>query len=356
MLTLGEVRNSSRVRRIAGSCSGTSDFTDAVNDATRMLANRGNWWGTVKRICACVYCPDQIVWPRQVSEVLAIKRCNRTLPLLNHWAEFSDLDSHDLLSYWGGVGWEWSFGPSSILGGAHHSGVQGNLVSIFNPISSADGVNGVYLRFYPTAQNDVGKTITVFGVDSNGEELRSDRPDGTVQDGIVTTLTLPFATMPASSRNVNTVRHVTRVVKDATDGPLYAYQYRATDNVLLDLARYEASETNPQYQTTRLGGNHLGASGSCPAMVTALVKLRHIDAVYDNDPLAIDNLDAIALMIQAIKNSDAFDPQQSAAMEARAIHEMNLELNTHLPLNQIPVAFSAFGTALPRRAGIGRFV
>jgi hypothetical protein len=350
MNTLANCKASSRIRRVAGSCNGSQDFLDLLNDGVRMLMTRGNFFGTVKKCCACIRC-NEIVWPRQVATPLAINRCNRTVPLQNHWAEFDALTRNDLLGYWGG-GWEWNFG----MGGCgQHPGLQGNTVPVFNPISGADGMAGVYIRFYPTQQADIGKTITVFGIDSNGEELRSVRSDGTVQDGIVTTLTLPFATMPASDRNVNTMRHITRIVKDVTDGPVYCFQYRASDNVMLDLARYESGEVLPDYQTTQLPGHHFEAAAGCTPMITALVKLQHIPAVNDDDLVAIENVDAIALAMQSIKLADSFDFQQKSAMEIAAVKELNAELRTRFPIDQTPQTFSAFGTALPSRAGIGRW-
>ena len=348
MLTLGLARNASRIRRIAGLCSDSDEWLGYFNDSVRMLANRGDFYGTVKKIRACMY-GNCIVWPRQVSTILAIDQCNSNIRLSNHWAEFDSLNQRDLLGFWGLLG----FGGVSFCG--QYKGIQGDTACVFNPINSADGINGVYLRFYPTQPTDTGKMVTVFGVDSNGEELRSLHLDGTIQDGIETPLAIPFATMPASDRNVNTVRHVTRIVKDETDGPLYCYQYRATDNVMLDLARYEASETNPEYQTTRLTGNWCIAPQPIPRTIMALVKLQHIDAVNDNDTVIIDNLDAIALAMQGLKFSDSYDSQQSVAMQALAVKELNLELRRRLPLDQIPITLSPFGTANPGRHCIGKF-
>lgn len=343
MITLLDIKNSSRVQRISGLSSSSQDFLGYVNDAVRMLVNRGDFYGTVKNIRACVY-SGCIVWPRQVATVLAINRCNNSVSLHNHWAEFDRLTRHDLLSYWG----------ANCCGQVQ--GLQGDRTCVFNPISCADGKNGVYIRFYPTQPTDVGKIVTVFGIDSNGEELRSLHLDGTTQDGIETTLLLPFATMPASDRNVNTMRHITRIIKPVTDGPLYCYQFRAIDNVMLNLARYESSETNPDYETTRLGGDYMTACGALPRQITALVKLRHINLVNDDDMVIIDNLDAIAMMLQTLKLGDSYDVNQKKAMEAEAVREMNLELRRQLPLDEIPVTISPFGTALPSRHGVGRFV
>jgi hypothetical protein len=124
---------------------------------------------------------------------------------------------------------------------------------------------------------------------------------------------------------------------------------------MLDLARYESSETNPEYQTTRLTGNWCVSAQAIPRTISALVKLQHIDAVNDNDLVIIDNLDAIALAMQSLKFSDAYSSQDSIAMQALAVKELNLELRRRLPLDQIPITLSAFGTAAPSRHSIGRF-
>ena len=341
MLTLAQIKASSRLRRIAGSCSDSSEFSDLVNDAVRMLVNRGNWYGTVKKIKTCVY-SGCITWPREVATVLAINRCHN-VQLSNHWFEFDPLNRTDLLAYWNG-------GCRSQL-----NGVQGNTSPVFNPINCADGLAGMYLHFFPSNPNDVGKTVTVYGIDSNGNELISNRDDGTVQPGIVVSLTLTYAalTITAPSRNVPTIRHITQIVKEVTKGPVYAYQTANGVDSYKDLAVWQADETNPSYQTTRLSGCFNSTCG--PQTITGLVKLKFIPAVNDNDIVIIDNLDAIAMMAQTIKFGDAYDAKQKQEMEAEAVREMNLQLRNELPLDQIPVSIAAFGTALPSLHGIGKF-
>lgn len=343
MNTLGQSKASTRINRVAGFCPSSADWLALFNDAVRMLVNRGDFYGTVKKMRACIY-GGCITWPREVGTVLAINSCHNSVPLHNHWYEYDRMERHDLLDYW----------AAGCCGQIH--GLQGDTSPVFNPISCNNGSTGVYLRFYPSQPTDVGKIITVFGIDSNGNELRSVYPDGTFQDGVQVPLVLPFATLIGSAPNVSTVRHVTRIIKDLTDGPVHAYQYDAANNILRDLARYEASETLPDYQTTRLGGNYSGACCGLPKTITSLVKLKWIAAVNDNDLVIIDNEDAIAMMMQAIKLDDAYDAEQKRAMEAEAVRELNLQLRNQLPLDQIPVTMSPFGTALPRRHAIGRFV
>ena len=75
--------------------------------------------------------------------------------------------------------------------------------------------------------------------------------------------------------------------------------------------------------------------------------------VHDDDEVQIENLEAQALSIQSIKLSDAFDSDGAEKMMARAVHKLNLELRTKLPIDQIPVNFSPQGTAHLSRRKIG---
>lgn len=343
MNTLGQCKSSGRIRRISGLCSDSADWLDLFNDAVRMLMNRGDFYGTVQKICSAVY-DGCITWPREVLMPLAINMCNHNIQLANHWYHFDYLTRNDLMSYW----------HSGCAGGVR--GVDGEMSPVFNPISCADGSSGVYLHFYPSDPSDIGKVITVFGIDSNGNELRSTYPDGTMQDGVQVALNVPYvalATVPTAPRNVPTIRHVTRVIKEVTNGPVYVYQYDAVANLLRDLAVYQASETLPSYRTTRLP-NFCGCQ-SGPQKISALVKIQFIAAVNDNDLIGVDNIDAIAMMMQALKLGDAYDPEQKRKMEAEAVRELNLELRTRLPLDQIPVEIAPFGTAVPSRHAISRF-
>src|SRR5262249_10176007 len=111
---------------------------------------------------------------------------------------------------------------------------------VFNPIGCAAGV---YIRAYPERQADVGKTITIYGVDSNGQELFT-KQNGDWLPGVVLTLAIPFVSTPF------TLRTITRVQKDVTKGKVRLFQYDATNNVLLDCAVYSPDETTPAYQHT----------------------------------------------------------------------------------------------------------
>jgi hypothetical protein len=91
--------------------------------------------------------------------------------------------------------------------------------------------------------------------------------------------------------------------------------------------------------------------------IKALVKLQFIKVQVDNDLVIIDNEDAIALAIQAIKAGESGKVGKSAAFEASAIHDLNLQLRDKFPLDQTPISYNPFGTAIPAgRAMIGRII
>lgn len=224
---------------------------------------------------------------------------------------------------------------------------------VFRQIGKTVNDGGNYVRAYPRCQADIGKTITFFGIDGNGQPIQQ-RINGVWSDGITLTLALPFASssMP--------IRKVLRVVKDVTACPVNCYQYDANQNSLLDLAQYDPQETTPAYAHSVVQGAH----GRCrdkdghelPLQVTALVKLAFQRVVNDTDLVLIDNLAALKLMIMAIKKEDAGDAAGSTAFEGKAIHELNLQLRDKIPLDQVPVCVEAFGTALPWKRGVGRIL
>ena len=198
---------------------------------------------------------------------------------------------------------------------------------------------------------DEGKKITIYGIDSNGQVIRSERSDGTFQDGVELTLAIPYV------QTTFLVRRVDRIVKDLTDGPVHGYQFDGA--TLYDLAHYEPAETSPSYRQSKIvGGCNTAANtgGCCPSQITALVKLAFIPVQYDGDEVQIDNLDALAMAMQALNQNDNFDSQQSEVMMARAVKELNLELRQRLPIDQTVVNFAPYGTARLNRVMVGRLM
>jgi hypothetical protein len=75
----------------------------------------------------------------------------------------------------------------------------------------------------------------------------------------------------------------------------------------------------------------------------ALVKLTYIPVVSDNDFLLIDDLDALAMAIQAVKAAEANDIQLAEAHFTRAIRELNFEDRNKSPSEQLSVKVEVNG-------------
>jgi hypothetical protein len=332
-LTLGAARNARRLKQISGVCTTSSDFVDILNDSTEALMDRGSFWNTIKVLRGCIY-NNCITWPRSVGTVLAMNRCGQSVPPKNGWYNY-DAVLPEHVHHWNRCG---AFPCASDL-----ALVDGGTSPVFNQIPC---LNPRYLRFYITQPSDVGKTITVFGVDGNGLDILTTRSDGTIQPGIVLSLAIPFVQTPIL------ISRVDRIIKDETDGPVYARQFDGAH--LFDMATYGPNETLPDYRTSRIQSS--GCASNCnqwPSQISAFVKIQFIPVVHDDDEVQIENLEAQALAIQSIKLSDSFDSQAAETMMSRAVHVLNLQLRTKLPIDQIPVNFSPQGTAHLSRRKIG---
>lgn len=156
ILTFKQLKESDVPGRI-GVCPDSDNFRDFTNKATRMLMNRGDFWGTVERIKLCVY-NSCLVWPRQVGTVLAVNLCGRPAEVFNHWYEFMPLSAGDFCGtgvYIGSGGFRWG-------NGACHGNVvvvNDGMSPVFNPIHCNQPR---YIRVYPSTLEDIGKNHAHF--------------------------------------------------------------------------------------------------------------------------------------------------------------------------------------------------
>lgn len=317
----------SRLNRISGLCSDSTDFLDLLNDATRQLMRRGNWWGTVAKIRLCVY-DGCFALPYYVGTVLATNINGHPTKMSNHWYEFQPVEPYD-----------WCCDRKWV------SNVRATLDGTTPVFRNVPCNYAMKIRAYPRLQSDVGKTVTVYGIDSNGWEVRTERADGTFQNGEVLTLGTPYAETHSFFRTV------TGIVKDQTNAVVDLYGYSADYmDQPLEMAHYQAWETVPSYRHMRITGC---PQGCCPSSVTMLIKLEFVPVQNDSDFVLVDNLDALAIAMQAVKQSDAYDHDAAEKALVRAVHELNLDLRNKFPNEVIAVNVSPYGTAALRNHGIG---
>ena len=312
-------------KRVAASCPNSQTFLDQANAAVRQLMNRGDWWGTVQPMRFCLQ-GTSFVLPRFVASVLALNRCGSAMQMANLWYEFEHFDDwHRCAAKCCNAGQPWTAGPAAITNGT---------TNILNQIPQGD-LN--YVRFYATQTPDYGKTVTVYGLDSNGQVVFSQHPDGTIQQGIVLTLAQPYV------QSTIQFSKIFRVVKDITAGIVRGYLYEPNQGLMNLLCEFYPNDICPDYIHMKLAGG--GQSCCAHSQISALVKLQYIPMVFDNDIVLIDNEDAIRDMILSIRQKEAGNLQESAALELSAFRELNYQMRNRYPDEQFVVNFQPFGRA-----------
>lgn len=323
--TFKQVKDS-RVVQVSSCDTGSEEFKSLVNEATDLLLQRGDWPGTVFPV-RCMVRDGCIVWPRFVQRVRRINRCNVPLKVGNIWYDYVDREFYhgwrgDLFYFWGGSG-DFHHG---------HRG-QGNLVSqgrvcTYNDVPSA---NPQYIRACIQDPRDVGKTLTLFGIDSNGQPLTHiDPPTGDVYPGFIITLASPY------TQTTVTLGRIDAVLKDVTQANVPVYSVDSVNGSLLDLAIYEPGETNPSYAKDRLfaAGHHCCHN---PFTVICLVKAAFIPVVVDTDYVFIPSLNAIKKAVQSIKAGEGGDISGQEQFIQSSVNELNHVLDNEEPLETTPV-------------------
>ena len=324
MLTLGQVENSS-VANVAGVNVTDPQFAQLVNDACEQLMDIGSWWGTVQAICGCIY-DKHVVWPVKVDAVLGMDVYGHRAHVENYWYQFIPLDDRHR---------QWASG--------YHDGYRTRVgfsgtSPLFNPPSPS---SPALLQFTCDNPADIGKTVTVYGTDTNGHEVFATRTDGSSQRGIVLTLVNPFVRMPVVMTTVSAI------VKDITSGTARAWRFVPGTGITEQAGIYRAGDTSPQFIRSEI------PNCGCAQSINALVKLGFQPVNQASDILPLDCLDAIKLQVQAIKKRDAGDGETGLMFERMAIRRLNMQMRKRFPQEQFILAFRPFGSDTLERQKIG---
>lgn len=328
MLTLAQIKNSS-VASVAGCDVNSAQFIQYVNDAVRMLCNMGEWFGTVKAMRGMAL-NGTIVWPEGVDSVLAFNDQCRPATVANYWYEFFPVNENPgFYQFFDGYlnnGLDSRFGlgmPKSVL---RFSGTSPVYIqpSIQNPFA---------VQVTADSPADYGKTVTIYGIDTNAQEVVSKRSDGSTQRGIVLTLG------PGIVFNPTVFQSIPNVVKDLTTGNVRLWIYTPTIQQPQQIAVYSGSQTNPQFLSSHFRSPRL----NCVQSVEALVKLSPMPVSQDSDLVVIDNIDAIKTMVQSIRFGESGDKTTGNEYEVDAVRRLNAELRTRFPNQQVVARVNPIG-------------
>lgn len=326
MLTLADIQTP-QFNQAAGFCPTESNFLELLNDTVQELMRRGDWDGTIVPVRVCVK-RGCVTWPRYVSQVRKLNTCAASAPVQNVWYAFMEHGHERGPSAWYNT-WPWRgscIDTTQMLN-------QGRAPT-YNDVYGTD----CYLRVYPMAPEDAGKTVTVFGLDGDGNPLMTrDETTGEWSEGIVITIpTIDPDTAYGSS--AVTVSRIDRIVKEVTQNGLRLYAYDSVNDWLFDLATYEPSETNPSYLRYYLSGcntpwNYAACRACCESQqsVVALVKLKQLPIKVSTDLILIDNRRTLLNGIRAMKSEEAGNIPQANGQWAVAIEGLNRQLEDSAP-------------------------
>lgn len=311
LLTLAEVK-AGPVGRSCGIATTSDNFVSIVNDAVRQLMERGAWYGSIQPMLLTVNSDGTVICPRELATILAISptACPGQFPIKNAnlWYQYLPWSEPriDWLARCRGAGFN------------HRVAESIGYVVVTNQFTTPN-----YIRVSSSSASDVGKTISFFGVDENGQPCSS-----------TLTIGVPYATsFPQKFGRVD------RVVKDLTTGYVTCQQ-DDNNGFVSPLSVYQPSEVSPQYVKVRL----LFFLGCLPPTIDVLARLSFVPALNDTDLVLVESQDAIRDMVLSIRKKEAGDLVSAAALERSAMSELNHQMRTRFPDEQFQVNFLPFGT------------
>jgi hypothetical protein len=283
-LTLGRLRYTkngrpSRISVIANVCPDDDRIADWVNGFQERALNYGRWWGTTQLARLCVSSGCNITLPREVAVIEAANLNGSPMSMGNSWNPF--VRPHSPCS---GDGWR-----CRCCGCSSRFTLQEK-----DPAASFATTTGTNkkIRVYSNVA-DNGKKIVFQGYDSNGIWVRTFY-DGAVQDGEQLTLTAPYtdtATVWGPSPNRQCVGAPVRVIKELTNYRLLVYSVNTDNDTMIQIAEYQAGETNPSYRVVSIPGFRQGPNscGCETSTLSCIVSLQHIPVINDTDFLLFQN-------------------------------------------------------------------
>lgn len=317
LLTLAQVK-AGPVGRSCGIATTSPDFTNIVNDGTRQLMTRGNWWATIQPMWLPMNMASphaDLICPRGVESILAVNRKHQhhgyeAARVFNFWYKFLPWNPGFLESCRG-------------LDRHHHRPVAYGVGT--TPVTSQINPSApMYVRATSNNPNDAGINITFFGLDQNDNPTQ-------------VTLTLSTGSAPFASSATAGIQfsQVQRVVKDLSNGYITCQQDDNNGN-LLPLSIYQPSEQTPEYTVMRLEGFRPEPN------IAVIASLSFVPALADTDNVLIENQDALRDMVLSIRKKEAGDIEAANAYDLSAIRELNKEMKKRFPDEQFSATFNPF--------------
>lgn len=251
-----------------------SVLDERINRAEDRLLLHGKFRGTLHEIVLTAY-DGVLTLPRRYGALLGAKIADRPHDLAGQWFLFMSCVAD-------ATGWSTDIGRR-----------MGDNFPTFRSIAGSE-IN-IYLAAEDDADDD--KTMLVFDAAGNRTDLIADQSETAV------------AGFPV------------RIVKPISTGAMLLYARPTDEHPFVVVGRYDAGETTPSYTRYLFSG-----CGEGETSILCLCKIRHVDAVADEDPLIVENISALALAMDALQYETEADPQKAEYYMGKAVQILNQEL------------------------------
>lgn len=321
-LTLGDVKNRTRIPQALGICSTDPRLVAWLNEAQQRLITKANWIGTYGRfkICATDSC---ITMPPQVASIERVALCGVPIPVHDMWYEFLD----------NGLGVRAANTNSgSACCGNTCGAEEANLRGWFPTFGDIRGTDKKLVVSCDLSA-DVGKRILVLGYDQNRNWIRTVQ-GGTIADGEVLLLAQGAGTTSTKffDGGITGIQFL-----DDRAGLVWLWELDTVAVTQRLIGSYQYWERNPSYARYLFPSilAQTNSEGGCTTTTVEMIaKLDFIPVAVDTDYLLITNVPALKNMATAVKQMEEAvstdDFTRAASFEAIALRELDAEIEHYL--------------------------
>ncbi len=325
-LTVGYVRNKTRIPAALGLCPDSPRVLAYLNESQDRLVPKGLWIGTYGRfrICATDGC---LTLPPQMASIERLALCSQPLPVHDMFYEFLDngFGTRNAVC-------QNNSGTACCGGGGCGLG-EANLRGWFPTFGDIRGTAKKLVLVCDRA-TDVGKRVLVTGYDENNNWIRTTQ-GSTIEDGEVIVLAQSAGTTSTKfyDGGITSVQFL-----DDRDGLVWLYEYDTVATTLRLIGSYQYFETAPSYPRYLLPSilTQTQTDGSCNTTTIELIaKLEILPLVKDTDLMLITCIPALKEMCVGIKKAeDEADSTKSnqiiVAAEAVATRYLDDQIDHYL--------------------------
>jgi len=312
-------------KKAVGGCSNTIAM-DYIQRALDLLQQEGNFDPQIGYMDICTQ--DCIITlPDEVDIPLAVNVGGHVADFRNKWFEFH-LNGPGSECCGDSCNWAWE--DQGSFGAFRDPTGESTLVAVSDQASDGNAV----------------KFLTVYGYDSTGKWVMTDKGDGVLSDGML----CPIYSTASQANSVGSITRITKIVSPTTDGFILVYSYAIGGTTAVLIGFIKPWETEPTYRRIKIHGS--GTQNCCTGSATtgySWVRMRFRRKQYQirslNDFLFLSSANALFFAIKALKKYEADLLDEGEKYMAKAIYCLERKEKIANGPNRRPLQVKAPGFA-----------